>query len=71
MQHEPFLTLKEIAFHLRRSRTYCHALKQAMARTGNNWPGGRITLGEVVDWLRENPEFSTLRYVRGRKVEQS
>lgn len=57
------LTICELARELGRSRTYVHAMKAA----GFKMPGRMATVGEAIDFLRDNPEFSTTGYVRKGK----
>ena len=52
-----YLTAKEVGRELKRGRTYTGTLKAAMVASGYPWPGGRITMVEVVAWLNDNPDF--------------
>lgn len=57
------LTICELASELRRSRTYVHAMKKA----GFEMPGRMATADEALIFLRDNPDFSTTRYVKKRR----
>ena len=44
-------TVKELAGLLKRATSYVYAMRAK----GFEMPGGRATLQQAVDWLRENP----------------
>lgn len=48
---EPLFNAKELAFLLKRSRTYIYAMK----RRGFQMAGGVATLAEARNWLAQNP----------------
>lgn len=52
MEHpEALFTPKELAFLLKRARTYVYAMK----RQGFKMPGGKATLGEARAWEATHP----------------
>lgn len=64
MNADDLLRLTELARALRCSRTYVWSMK----RRGFTMPGGRATVSEARQWLREHPDFRVNpRFVNARE----
>lgn len=60
------MTVKEIAYTLRRSRSWVHSVKTAMRKAGIKWTMGMISLESFVAWVRINDFRSTNYYNRSK-----
>lgn len=49
----PLLTIKELAWEMKRHPSYIYAMRQA----GFKMPGYRTTLAAAMDWLAKNPDW--------------
>ena len=57
------LTVKEIAFTLRRSRSWVQSAKSAMQSAGIRWHLGMISLESFLTWVRVN-DFRCTEYFK-------
>jgi hypothetical protein len=49
----PLLSVKELAWQMKRHASYIYAMRQA----GFQMPGNRTTLAAALDWLARNPDW--------------
>jgi hypothetical protein len=49
----PLLSVKELAWQMKRHPSYIYAMRQA----GFSMPGNRTTLAAALDWLARNPDW--------------
>lgn len=49
----PLLTVKELAWEIKRHPSYVYAMRQA----GFKMPGYRTTVAAALDWLDRNPDW--------------
>jgi hypothetical protein len=49
----PLLSVKELAYEMKRHPSYIYAMRQA----GFPMPGNRTTLAATMDWLTQNPDW--------------
>lgn len=59
----PLLSVKELAFEMKRHPSYVYAMRQA----GFKMPGNRTTLAAALDWLARNPDWRK-RLAQGQKM---
>lgn len=65
---EQLLSIKEIAFHMGRSRAYVHGAKTMMEREGQTWFANRYPLVAFLEWIRRANYRITDIYRPGRRA---
>ena len=69
MSNQP-LTVKELAYTLKRSRSWVHSVKTAMRQAGIKWTMGMISLESFLTWVRVN-DFRCTEYFKNRQKSPS
>lgn len=69
MNNQP-LTVKELAYTLKRSRSWVTSAKVAMNRAGIPWVMGMISLESFLTWVRVN-DFRCTDYFKNRQKSPS